>query len=51
VISEHLGDIYLLLDEREAALEQFEEAAALGVREDEQPHLLEKLEDLRRQLR
>jgi tetratricopeptide (TPR) repeat protein len=51
VISEHLGDIYLLLDEREAALKQFEEAAALGVREDEQPKLLEKLEDLRRQLR
>ena len=51
VISEHIGDIHLLLGDRERALDRFEEAAALGVREDEQPHLLEKLENLRRELR
>jgi tetratricopeptide (TPR) repeat protein len=51
VISEHLGELYLLLDERETALRLFEEAVALGVREEEQPDLLEKLETLRRELR
>ena len=49
VISEHLGDAYLLLDDRRQALDKFEEAARLGPREDEQPHLNEKLETLRRE--
>jgi tetratricopeptide (TPR) repeat protein len=49
VISEHLGDTYLLLDDRRQALDKFEEAARLGPREDEQPHLHEKLETLRRE--
>ncbi len=49
VILEHLGDAYLLLDERRRALDKFEEALHLGPREDEQPHLHEKLETLRRE--
>jgi len=50
VISEHLGDAHLLLDEREQALDRFEEAVELGPRADEQPDLYEKLESLRREL-
>ena len=50
VISEHLGDTYLLLDEKQRALEKFEEAIRLEPREDEQPDLLEKFETLRREL-
>ncbi|MEM7412521.1 MAG: tetratricopeptide repeat protein [Myxococcota bacterium] len=49
VISEHLGDAYLLLDQRRRALDKFEEAALMGPRPDEQPHLHEKLETLRRE--
>jgi tetratricopeptide (TPR) repeat protein len=49
VIAEHLGDTYLLLDERRRALDKFEEALHLGPREDEQPLLHEKLETLRRE--
>jgi tetratricopeptide (TPR) repeat protein len=49
VILEHLGDTYLLLDERRRALDKFEEALHLGPREDEQPHLHKKLETLRRE--
>jgi tetratricopeptide (TPR) repeat protein len=49
VIAEHLGDTYLLLDERRRALDKFEEALHLGPREDEQPHLYKKLETLRRE--
>jgi tetratricopeptide (TPR) repeat protein len=51
VISEHLGDTYLLLDEKHRALEKFEEAIRLEPREGEQPRLLEKFESLRRELR
>lgn len=51
VISEHLGDLYLLLDERERALRMYEEALRLEPRFDEQPELLKKLEGLRRELR
>jgi tetratricopeptide (TPR) repeat protein len=51
VISEHLGDTYLLLDEKHRALEKFQEAIRLEPREGEQPHLLEKFENLRRELR
>jgi len=50
VISEHLGDVYLLLDDREQALEHFEEALQLEPREGEQPRLHEKLERLRDEL-
>ena len=50
VISEHIGDAYLLLDERRRALDKFEEAALLGPRPEEQPQLKQKLETLRREL-
>ena len=51
VISEHLGDTYLLLDEKQRALEKFEEAIRLEPREGEQPDLFDKFETLRRELR
>ena len=51
VISEHLGDAYLLLDQKELALEKFQEALRLEPREGEQPHLLRKFENLQRELR
>jgi tetratricopeptide (TPR) repeat protein len=50
VISEHLGDTYLLLDQKQRALEHFEEALSLEPREGEQPHLQQKFEDLRKEL-
>ncbi|HKK51162.1 MAG TPA: tetratricopeptide repeat protein, partial [Myxococcota bacterium] len=50
VVAEHLGDVRLLLGDREGALEYYEQAEELGVREDEQPELREKLERLRREL-
>ena len=50
VVSEHLGDTYLLLDEKQRALEKFEEALSLEPRRGEQPNLHEKLETLRREL-
>src|SRR5690606_4345270 len=50
VISEHLGDAYLLLEDRRRALRFYEEAVNLQPRENEQPNLLEKLERLRREL-
>jgi hypothetical protein len=40
----------LLLDEKQRALEKFEEAIRLEPREGEQPDLLEKFESLRREL-
>jgi len=49
VVSEHLGDAYLLLDERKRALENYEEALELVPREGEQPDLMRKLEGLRRE--
>jgi tetratricopeptide (TPR) repeat protein len=51
VISEHMGDLYLLLDQKRRALEKFEEAIRLEPREGEQPHLLRKFESLQRELR
>ncbi len=51
VVSEHLGDIYLLLDDKSRALEKFEEAVRLEPRQGEQPNLHDKLETLRRELR
>ena len=50
VISEHLGDTYLLLDQKQRALERFEEALSLEPREGEQPNLLQKFENLREEL-
>ncbi len=50
VISEHLGDTYLLLDQPQRALDLFLEAVELGPRKDEQPNLHEKLEALQREL-
>jgi len=50
VISEHLGDVHLALDERQRAFEFYQEAVRLEPREDEQPDLLQKLERLRREL-
>ena len=50
VVSEHLGDVYLLLEERERALEFYEEAVRLEVRPEEQPDLLEKLDALKKEL-
>jgi tetratricopeptide (TPR) repeat protein len=50
VVSEHLGDVHLLLDQKKRALEFYEEAVELEHRENEQPNLLEKLERLRREL-
>jgi tetratricopeptide (TPR) repeat protein len=50
VISEHLGDLFLLLGQKERALRMYEEALRLEPRFDEQPALLKKLEELRREL-
>jgi tetratricopeptide (TPR) repeat protein len=50
VVSEHLGDAYLLLDEKEQALQNYEQAVELVPREGEQPDLMKKLEGLRREL-
>jgi Flp pilus assembly protein TadD len=50
VISEHLGDVYLMLDDKSKALLLYEEAVQLKPRPDEQPDLLEKLEGLRKEL-
>ncbi|MFQ5416604.1 MAG: tetratricopeptide repeat protein [Myxococcota bacterium] len=51
VVSEHIGDTYLLLDQKRRALDHFEEAVRLEPRYGEQPNLLEKLEKLRDELR
>jgi tetratricopeptide (TPR) repeat protein len=50
VVSEHLGDVHLLMDQKEQALHFYEEAVRLEPRADEQPHLMDKLEELRREL-
>lgn len=50
VISEHLGDVYLALGDKERALEYYEEAEALDPRHDEQPDLDQKLRRLREEL-
>jgi tetratricopeptide (TPR) repeat protein len=50
VISEHLGDAYLLRADRRSALRHYEKAVELEPRNSEQPHLLEKLERLRKEL-
>lgn len=50
VVSEHLGDVFLLRGDKPGALDHYEEAADQGVRESEQPMLLEKLHRLRKDL-
>jgi Flp pilus assembly protein TadD len=50
VVSEHLGDVLLLKGDKSGALDYYEESADQGMRESEQPQLLEKLERLRRDL-
>lgn len=50
VVSEHLGDVYLLLEDKERALRLYEEALGQGPREVEQPRLAEKVERLRKEL-
>jgi tetratricopeptide (TPR) repeat protein len=50
VIAEHLGDAYLLRNDKRRALELYEEALSLEPREREQPQLRQKLERLRREL-
>jgi tetratricopeptide (TPR) repeat protein len=50
VVSEHLGDVYLLLDRRDRALDYYREAVDLKPRIDEQPNLQDKLERLTREL-
>ncbi len=49
VVSEHLGDIYILLNQKRRALENYREAVELEPREGEQPDLLDKLEALQRE--
>jgi len=50
VVSEHLGDVHLLRGERERALDYYEQAVELDMREEEQPELMRKLERLRHDL-
>lgn len=50
VISEHLGDAYLLLPDKKRALEKYRDAIRLEPREGEQPDLRRKHDDLRREL-
>ncbi len=50
VVSEHIGDTYLLLDDKRRALENYLEAVELEPREGEQPDLLDKLEALQREI-
>lgn len=50
VVSEHLGDVLLLRGDKRGALDYYEEAVELEVREDEQPTLFDKLDRLRRDL-
>jgi len=50
VISEHLGDVYRLLEDKERALENYREALDQAPRHGEQPDLRRKLENLQREL-
>jgi tetratricopeptide (TPR) repeat protein len=50
VVSEHIGDVLLLRGDKQGALERYEEAVGLELREDEQPDLQEKLDRLRQDL-
>lgn len=50
VVIEHIGDVLLLKGDKEGALERYEKAVETGLRESEQPRLLEKRDQLRRDL-
>jgi len=50
VISEHLGDVYLLAGDKSQALDFYEQAIELKPRDGEQPDLRSKLEALRAEL-
>jgi tetratricopeptide (TPR) repeat protein len=50
VISEHLGDAFLLQGDRQRALQMYREAIELGPRPNEQPELPAKYERLRLEL-
>lgn len=50
VIAEHMGDVYLLLDEKSRALQHYGDAIDREPRDDEQPELRGKFERLRREL-
>jgi tetratricopeptide (TPR) repeat protein len=50
VVSEHLGDVLLLRGDDAGALDYYEAAVEMEVREDEQPNLMKKLERLRREM-
>ncbi|MCP5042534.1 MAG: tetratricopeptide repeat protein [bacterium] len=50
VVSEHLGDVYRILDQKRRAYEFYQQAVDMNHREDEQPNLLDKLDDMRREL-
>ena len=50
VVSEHLGDVHLALDDKPRALEFYRQAVSLEHRAGEQPDLLDKLEGLRQEL-
>ncbi len=50
VISEHLGDVYLKLEEKKRALDSYREALDQEPRPEEQPRLREKYEKLQREL-
>ena len=50
VVSEHLGDVFLLRGDKSGALGHYEHAIELEMRESEQPELIDKVEQLRRDL-
>jgi tetratricopeptide (TPR) repeat protein len=50
VVSEHLGDVHLLMSDKLRALEFYKEAVSFEHRQAEQPDLLEKLEGLQQEL-
>ena len=50
VVSEHLGDVHLLMSDKARALEFYKEAVSFEHRPAEQPDLLEKLEGLQQEL-
>jgi len=50
VVSEHLGDVHLLMNEKLRALEFYKEAVSFDYRQAEQPELLQKLEGLQRDM-
>ena len=50
VVSEHLGDVHLLMNDKARALDFYKEAVSFEHRPNEQPDLLDKLEGLQREL-